>query len=498
MSNLKYWKSVRQALTYTGVFLAGTLVTGTVALANTNYVQALLGISNVIDNGKTISSPPKLVYNGTTYVQLYSIQHSLQQAGISATWDGTNFRIATPIQENSNVQLNGTSIEKPNAYVIGGTTYVQLYSIEQSLDKLPGFGTNWDGKNFNIQTSTSSTTSSQPTAPPTLYTTKWVGYVGNVGSNAVIAGNTVVTTDADSNGAIYGYDAQTGKKLWELDQNTYYQGYLAGSSQAVLISKGNNTILALAPTTGQAMWSTSPSISNLIDYTIANGQADIASNGNEISALDATTGKVLWQKTTSGVTYNAIHANDAQIAAGTTNGHLITYTTDGLQVFDTTLPKSTEVTDIATDGNLWFVTQDQTLTAVNASGTVLWSHTFAKSVDGGTVATDNGNVYAATDDGDLTVLNAQSGKTVQTTTLPFSTFDVPVISNGRIFLATNNGLLSVLDESTLKPITSVSQYTDPGVETLSCWFAPLIYGNEVIVESHTPGYSGDVRLVAFD
>lgn len=153
MNHLKQWKNLRQALTYTGVFLAGTLVTGTVALANTNYVQALLGTSNVIDNGKTFSSPSKLVYKGTTYVQLYSIQHSLQQAGIPAVWDGTNFKITTPIQESSTVQLNGSSIEKPNAYVIGGTTYVQLYSIEQALNKLPGFGTNWDGENFNIQTS---------------------------------------------------------------------------------------------------------------------------------------------------------------------------------------------------------------------------------------------------------------------------------------------------------------------------------------------------------
>ncbi len=221
---------MRQALTYTGVFLAGTPVTGTVALANTNYVQALFGTSNVIDNGKTFSSPPKLVYNGTAYVQLYSIQHSLQQAGIPATWDGTNFKITTPIQESSNVQLNGTTIEKPNAYVIGGTTYVQLYSIEQGLDKLPGFGTDWDGKNFNIHTpsstpsqtsstqnesntsstSQSSSSSTSSTSQPAAYTTKWHGYVGDVGSNPVIAGNTVVASDSGSPSPIYGYDAETG------------------------------------------------------------------------------------------------------------------------------------------------------------------------------------------------------------------------------------------------------------------------------------------------
>ncbi len=265
-----------------------------------------------------------------------------------------------------------------------------------------------------------------------------------------------------------------------------------------MVSEGSNGVLALSPTTGQPIWSTPSTIGNLADFTVENGQADFASNGNEISALDAETGKILWQKTVTGITYTAIHANSTQIAGGTTDGHLITYTTNGAQVFDVALPNSTAVTDIASNAGMWLVTQGQSVTAVNASGTVLWIHTFAKNVTGGTVAADNNKIYVTTDDGDLTVLNEADGQVVQSTTLPFSTFAEPVISNGRIFLATNNGLLSVLDENTLKSITSVTQYTDPGTQTLSCWFKPLTYGSEVIVESHTQGYSGDAELVAFD
>lgn len=490
--------------------VAASIVLGTAVPAAFATTSTVGGRKVVSVNGTVVSEPYTRVAldsgNETSYIGVWYLGQAVRSAGGNYSWDATNkvFNLTIPGVDpskisipggvgfgNTTIQVNGTTVKKFNSFAaqdpasgtVDITTFVPLFYIGEVFNAVGG-GASWNGNTFAFKTFA------------TTYTTKWTGYVGNVGSNPVIAGNTVVTADADSNGAIYGYDAATGQKLWEFDQNTYYQGYLVGSPQAVLVSKDNNTVMAFSPTTGQPIWSTPSSISGLIDYTVVNGQADIVSDGNQVSALDATTGAVLWQKTVSGVTYTAVHANDGQIAVGTTTGHLVAFATNGTQLFNKTLPNATPVTDIATDGSNWFVTQGQRVTGVSPSGVVLWSHTFAKNVSGGTVAVDAGKIFAATDDGVLNTLSASTGQVEQTITLPFSTFTMPVVANGRIYIATNEGLLSVLDETTLKPISSVSQYTDPGNETLSCWFAPLIYGSEVIVETHNPGFSGDAKLVA--
>lgn len=87
---------MKKVLSYAVTFIAGSLLSGTVAMAATNHVQATTKPSAIQLNGKTISSPPALVYGGTTYVQLYSIQQGLTQVfGTKPTWDGTHFNILT-------------------------------------------------------------------------------------------------------------------------------------------------------------------------------------------------------------------------------------------------------------------------------------------------------------------------------------------------------------------------------------------------------------------
>lgn len=87
---------MKRILTYTATFIAGSLLSGTIAFATTNMVQAEKGTSTVQLNGSSITNPPKLVYGGTTYVQLYSIQNGLQTVlGTRPTWDGNNFNIIT-------------------------------------------------------------------------------------------------------------------------------------------------------------------------------------------------------------------------------------------------------------------------------------------------------------------------------------------------------------------------------------------------------------------
>lgn len=87
-------------------FLCGTLVGSPLVSAASKYVQAQLGTSSISDNGKLVAKPPKLVYGGTTYVQLYSIQHSLMDSGIQATWNGKNFSMEIPENAPSQPHLN--------------------------------------------------------------------------------------------------------------------------------------------------------------------------------------------------------------------------------------------------------------------------------------------------------------------------------------------------------------------------------------------------------
>ncbi|MDQ0188871.1 hypothetical protein JI721_12265 [Alicyclobacillus cycloheptanicus] len=80
---------MKKAAGYIGAFLAGSIVTGGMAIAATTYVQAQKGTSIVEMNGQKVASPPTLVYGGTTYVQLYSIQQALKKVGWLAKWDGS-------------------------------------------------------------------------------------------------------------------------------------------------------------------------------------------------------------------------------------------------------------------------------------------------------------------------------------------------------------------------------------------------------------------------
>lgn len=99
---------MKKVLGYAGAFVAGTLLSGTVAFAATNMVQAQLGNSVYELNGQTVEKAPKLVYGGTTYVQLYSIQQLLNKLGIKNSWNGSvnpgvfNVTASTP-STNGNV-----------------------------------------------------------------------------------------------------------------------------------------------------------------------------------------------------------------------------------------------------------------------------------------------------------------------------------------------------------------------------------------------------------
>lgn len=101
---------MKKFIGYIAAAAIASMFTGTAAFAAGTYVQAQRGSSVIQLNGQTVSSPPKLIYDGTTYVQLYSIQSGLQSVfGVRPTWDGTNFNIITPASTSSTIPAQSTT-----------------------------------------------------------------------------------------------------------------------------------------------------------------------------------------------------------------------------------------------------------------------------------------------------------------------------------------------------------------------------------------------------
>lgn len=81
---------------YALAFLLGSTISGGVVFAASNMVQAQKGSAVIQFNGTTTSTPPKLVYGGTTYLPIYYLQAGLEKAlGTKPTWNGHTFNVIT-------------------------------------------------------------------------------------------------------------------------------------------------------------------------------------------------------------------------------------------------------------------------------------------------------------------------------------------------------------------------------------------------------------------
>ncbi len=122
---MKHKMKVSSKLAYViPAFIVGTMVTSTVALAATSYIQAQKAPTSTISvNGKQISAP-RLVYGNTTYTGLWWLQQALKAAGIQATWNGFNFAITTTSTPSSQTigTANGYQV---NSFAQGTTTMVK-------------------------------------------------------------------------------------------------------------------------------------------------------------------------------------------------------------------------------------------------------------------------------------------------------------------------------------------------------------------------------------
>ncbi len=121
-----------KTLGYALAFGAGTLFSVPAAVAATNYIQAQRTQSTIQFSGKTISQPPALVYDGSTYVQLYAIQQALKQIGMNPGWDGSVFSI----HQSDIPGMSGGSTDNATVYSDVGYSLLTLGTESIQLDTL--------------------------------------------------------------------------------------------------------------------------------------------------------------------------------------------------------------------------------------------------------------------------------------------------------------------------------------------------------------------------
>lgn len=128
---------MKRIVGYALSFVLGSVFAGSTVFAATNYVQALKGTSKISLNGSIIANPLKLVYGGTTYVQLYSIQHALQGVlGSLPGWDGTTFKMGTAsptVGNGGTSQQNIVAVSKlPYTFQAPDGATVKINSIKST------------------------------------------------------------------------------------------------------------------------------------------------------------------------------------------------------------------------------------------------------------------------------------------------------------------------------------------------------------------------------
>ncbi|MCL6517997.1 hypothetical protein [Alicyclobacillus sp.] len=129
---------MKRAAGYVATFLAGSILTAGVAWADT-LVQAEAGDASIFVEGSRVSSPPKLVYDDTTYLPIWYIFQALNLLGVHYTWDGTNLSLTS---DTSSQYASGSGSDSANQD--DGTPLVPL-------SKLPYTYTSPNGMQLTIQ-----------------------------------------------------------------------------------------------------------------------------------------------------------------------------------------------------------------------------------------------------------------------------------------------------------------------------------------------------------
>lgn len=118
--------------------------------------------------------------------------------------------------------------------------------------------------------------------------------------------------------SIYGFDAKTGKKLWEVPTRGEDMSSLAYAHGTVYEATGGGRVLALNLRTGATVWSTRlAGFDSMSSLAIGKSALYVGfSNPNYVYALDPASGRVLWRQTVAGISNTGMGDNSPAVDVG--------------------------------------------------------------------------------------------------------------------------------------------------------------------------------------
>lgn len=134
---------MKKILSYSAVFVVGSLFAGTTALAAPAAIKALMKSNSVAFNGQYVGTAPYLSYKGQSYLQLGSVEKLLGEMGAKYRWNGKQLSVtATPVSAPTPLQGSikvGSSYDS-SSKTVSGSDLVANTPFYVSVTANPSFG----------------------------------------------------------------------------------------------------------------------------------------------------------------------------------------------------------------------------------------------------------------------------------------------------------------------------------------------------------------------
>ena len=268
---------------------------------------------------------------------------------------------------------------------------------------------------------------------------------------------------ADTEGTVFAYSAEKGKRLWKKKLKAPVSGAISAAAGKVFVGTYDAEVIALNAADGDELWRATTS-SEVLAPPVSNGTIVAASTiDGRLFAFDAATGNLLWthDHPVPVLTYRTTAApvlTDNQVIAAFDNGQIISLNAgDGSLGWEVRVSQPKGRTDLERivdiDGmpilNGAFVYaaayQGSVVAIARGTGRVLWSQdasTYLRLAVGG------GNVYVVTEDDSVIAYNAATGSvTWKNEQLLRRNLSAPAVIGDYVAAIDEEGYMHVLSQS---------------------------------------------------
>ena len=291
----------------------------------------------------------------------------------------------------------------------------------------------------------------------------WTFETGGHRSSPAVVDGTVYAGSLD--GFLYAVDALTGIEPWALEVGGYV-GTPAITEGVVLASGGGGTLYALDAADGAEIWSATDEAPSLFsDPTIAGGTLFIGAYSGAVYAIAPDTGDLVWSYPTADRVWISPAVADGTVFARSDDGllHAIDAAA-GTEIWTATIGWNNESSSPAVvDGVVFVGGADGIAYALDAAtGAEVWSATLGDIIDVSPAVSD-GRVYlgsGGTDAGRIVALDAATGTEAWRVELPGNLGSSVSLASGAAYFGDRDGVLHCVDAATGEALWT--QQTDDG------------------------------------